>query len=235
MAKAKKTESWSDNGSRISKNLEHLAGMEEAAMQEAMSAQDDDAPMGTGGPVIQLPVMDIRHVGVTVVGTSALVCHRFSEKARKQILDKQMGKASAGRENKDPDEDYRQSMYIMPNGKPGFPTIAFKCAMVTACTSFGKLISKVQARQAFHVAGELVEIQGDPVMREDMVRLNGKTADVRHRAQFTEWAVTLTIRYNARVLSAEQLVNLLNTAGFGVGVGEWRPEKNGQFGTFAVQ
>jgi hypothetical protein len=29
-------------------------------------------------------------------------------------------------------------------------------------------------------------------------------------------------------------MNLLNTAGFAVGVGEWRPEKDGQYGMFRV-
>ena len=44
----------------------------------------------------------------------------------------------------------------------------------------------------------------------------------------------MTIRHNARALTAEQIVNLINTGGFAVGVGEWRPEKNGQFGLFHV-
>jgi hypothetical protein len=42
------------------------------------------------------------------------------------------------------------------------------------------------------------------------------------------------VRFNANVLSAAQIVNLFNTAGFGVGIGEWRPEKDGQFGMFHV-
>ena len=42
------------------------------------------------------------------------------------------------------------------------------------------------------------------------------------------------VAFNANVLSAEQIVNLFNTGGFGIGVGEWRPQKDGPFGRFHV-
>jgi hypothetical protein len=92
-----------------------------------------------------------------------------------------------------------------------------------------------EARGAFHVDGEMVAIQaGPPKMRQDMVRVGMGTADVRFRGEFTQWAVDLTVSYNAAALSPEQIVNLFNLAGFGVGVGEWRPEKDGGYGRFHV-
>lgn len=60
------------------------------------------------------------------------------------------------------------------------------------------------------------------------------TADIRYRPEFKHWRVKLPIKYNADKISLEQLVNLFNLAGFGVGVGEWRPEKDGQYGMFHV-
>lgn len=215
---------------------------------------------GTPAPVkpINLPRLEIGLLKVTVVGDSELICHAWSEKAKREILQKQMGEATAGREKKNPIEDFVQSLYILrmgdlvgdqtlkqrgPDGHPlvrikggrfGFPSVAFKNAMVEACTSTGKAITKVAARQSFHVNGEHVIIQGTPRCREDMVRLNGQTADIRFRGGFQQWAATLNIRYNARVLTAEQIVNLLNIAGFAVGVGEWRSERDGGFGLFHV-
>lgn len=112
--------------------------------------------------------------------------------------------------------------------------IAFKAAAVTACTSIGG-ITKVAARQAFHVEGEMALIEGsEPRMRQDMVRVGMGTADIRYRGEFFPWFTTLTIQFNNRFMSAEQILNMLNTAGFGVGVGEWRPEKDGQYGRFHV-
>lgn len=193
-----------------------------------------DAPVLTLGKPIVLPDLDKRIIRIRIVGDSALIVHRWSEKAKRLMLEKQMGIASAGREHKDPEQDYMDSIYYCINAKPGFPTIAFKNAAVTACTSLGKSVTKVAARQAFHVLGEMAEITGSHRRREDMVRVGMGTADIRFRAEFPEWEVQLDIQYNARVLSAEQVINLFNTAGFAVGVGEWRPERDGSFGRFHV-
>lgn len=185
---------------------------------------------------IVLPDLDIRTLQIRIVGDSSLIVHKWSEKAIKMMLAKQMGEASIGREHKNPEEDFRESLYMMPNGKGyGFPTIGFKCAAVTACTSMGKSITKVQARQAFHIMGELVEVEGTPEMRCDMVRIGQGTADIRFRGEFFPWSCLLTVRYNARVLTDRQLANLFSTAGFAVGVGEWRAEKDGQHGLFHVE
>jgi len=71
-------------------------------------------------------------------------------------------------------------------------------------------------------------------MREDMVKVGMGMADIRYRGQYWPWHTTVRVRFNANVMSAEQILNLLNTAGFGVGIGEWRPERDGQFGLFHV-
>jgi len=71
-------------------------------------------------------------------------------------------------------------------------------------------------------------------MREDMVRIGMGTADIRYRGQFWPWFTLVQVRFNRNVLSAAQIVNLFNTAGFGVGIGEWRSEKDGQYGSFHV-
>lgn len=184
---------------------------------------------------IELPDLDVRTIKVKIVGDSSLIVHKWSEKAKRLMLDKQTGKASAGREHKDPQQDFQESLYQMPDGGFGVPSLAFKNAAVTACTSLGKSITKVAARQSFHVLGPLVRINGTPTMRDDMVRVGMGTADIRFRGEFKEWSCELTIRYNARVLSAEQIVNLMNTAGFAVGICEWRPECNGESGMFHVE
>ena len=36
-------------------------------------------------------------------------------------------------------------------------------------------------------------------------------------------------------MTDEQIAMLISNAGFSVGVGEWRPEKGGDFGTFAIE
>lgn len=182
--------------------------------------------------VIELPELKRQSVQIRLIGDSPLIVHRFGEKARKMMLDKQMGKAKSGKEAKNPEADYEESMYRTEDGHPGFPAIAFKAAAVNAANDAG--IQKTLARRAFHVAGEIIPIEGAPTMREDVVRIAMGTADIRHRAEFKHWAVTLDVVYNAGIISLEQLINLFQIAGFGVGVGEWRPERNGTYGTFHV-
>lgn len=210
---------------------------------------------------ISLPKLNKATLTLTLIGDTPLICNRFSEKAKQEMLDKQMGKAKAAKhERKDPEAQFRGSLYEHPEGGYGFPTIAFKAAAVTAANDVG--IQKVLARRAFHILGELVKIEGnpvpkimnamdgiyastngetakvagEPVMREDVVRLAGpsRVADIRFRGEFPHWRVTLDVVYNASIISAEQLVNLFQIAGFGVGVGEWRPERDGTFGLFHV-
>lgn len=181
-----------------------------------------------------LPKMNIQRFEITLVGDSSLICHRWSEKAKKEMRDKQMKRATAARAAKNPEEDFKQSLYPHPDGGYGFPTVAFKAAAVDACSQI-EAITKVEARGAFHIDGELVKIEGKPEMREDMVRVGMGTADLRYRGEFKTWKTTFTVRHNANVLSAEQIVNLFDTAGFSVGVGEWRPQKDGSHGMFHVE
>lgn len=190
--------------------------------------------------VIELPHLNIQRIQLTLVGDSPLISHRWSDKAKKEMLDKQMKKAKTAKAAKDPERDYQESLYLLPLGAKwgeqegyGFPAVAFKASAVDACSHVDG-VTKVEARGAFHVDGEFVEIEGEPTPREDMVRVGMGTADLRYRGEFKTWRATLNLRYNANVLSAEQIVNLFNTAGFAIGVGEWRPQRDGSFGMFHV-
>lgn len=195
---------------------------------------------------LHIPALDIKYFDVLIIGDSPLIVHAWSDKAKKMMLDKQMKKATKGREAKDPFMDFVDSMYWLTkkpkkptmedvsSAKFGFPTIAFKAAAVDSGYQQGILSKKTTARGAFHIIGDYAEIEGIPEMREDMVRVGQGVADIRYRGEFKEWRTVLHIRYNASSISSEQIVSLFNVAGFACGVGEWRPSKDGSFGTFHV-
>jgi hypothetical protein len=195
---------------------------------------------------IEIPAIKLKTFVITLEGDSPLVCHAWSSKAKREMLDKQMKKAKVAREAKDPYRDFCESLYWVSKkpAKPtpedvkkatfGFPTIAFKSAAVDACSHVGE-ITKVEARGAFHINGDMLEIKGTPELREDMVRVGMGTADIRYRGEFKSWSVTFEVRCNANVLSPEQIINLFNTAGFAIGVGEHRPQKDGSWGMFHVK
>jgi hypothetical protein len=42
------------------------------------------------------------------------------------------------------------------------------------------------------------------------------------------------VEFDHHSIAVEQIFNLVNRAGFAVGICEWRPERNGPFGRFRV-
>jgi len=195
-----------------------------------------EKPAEPQGEVITLPRMDIRELELKLIGDTPLISHAWGEKAIAQIEAAQGHKARTAKGPRKPKEEFEASLYKMPNGDGyGYPAHVFKVAAVNACSHVDG-VTKVLARGAFHVQGDMVQLSGSkPTMRRDMVRLRDGTATVRYRGEFKTWRVLLRIRYNANVLSAEEIVNLFNTAGFAIGIGDNRPQKSGNsFGLFHV-
>lgn len=83
----------------------------------------------------------------------------------------------------------------------------------------------------------MLEIHSDrPTMREDMVTVGMGSADIRYRGEFANWTADMTISYNENgPHTLEQIVNIINAGGYVCGVGEWRPERDGQYGMFHVE
>lgn len=191
---------------------------------------------------VSIPAMDIKTIRMTVVGTSPLLVHRFSEKAKKQMEDKHALKAKQKPGARDPMQEFRDSLYMMPGKKAryGVPTTGIKNCAVTAC-KFIDGIPMTIARGAFHVLEDdagLTEIKGSkPAFDERPVNIGGfkKIKTMRYRGRFDKWELTFPVRYNAGILSSEQIANIFEAAGFAVGLCEHRPEKNGVLGTFQVK
>lgn len=214
--------------------------------------------------VLEIKPIEIQKVHVRLMGDTPLIMHAWSEKAKRMMLEAQMGKAKGKKkEAKSPADDFIRSMYWL-DGMPeyadsaseeekmqafetaidggarfGFPVTAFKQAAISAAYRMGWAKDKVSLRGAFFIDGDengMIEIHSDaPTMREDMVRVGMGTADIRYRGQFDNWHADITVSYNANGnYSLETIVNIINAGGYICGVGEWRPEKDGQFGMFHV-
>lgn len=215
--------------------------------------------------VIEIKPVEIAKAVVRIRGTAPLIMHKWSEKAKKMILDKQTkATKTKGHDLKVPVADFISSAYWLteePHGNSdeeceaafrqavengarwGFPVTAIKQATIMAASRNDIDIKTTTLRGCFFIKGEgpdmLAEVKGTiPEMREDMVRVGGisKTADIRHRAQFNGWYMDLEISYNVNgPVTLEQIINLINLGGFTCGIGEWRPEKDGSYGTYMVE
>lgn len=170
-------------------------------------------------------------IAVSIRGTSPLLVHAWGDKARKMMLDKQMKRATGAKEAKNPEQDVLDSLYVADEGWYGFPSSAFKAAMVGACRQVDGLPMTLAKRMCFVLDDGfstkqgmgLVRIYGDWQPHESMVRLESGVADIRFRAIFMEWTAVIRIEVNVGIISAEQMVNLLALAGDSEGVGEGRP------------
>lgn len=208
--------------------------------------------------IIEIKPINIVTTTVRIAGDTPLIMHRWSEKAKRMILEKQMKKTkSSAKEAKNPIEDFIESIYWM-EGKPseyteeafeeacrngarfGFPVTAIKQATISSAYRNGLTKDMASLRGAFFIAGEgselLAEVKGcTPTMREDMVRVGMGVADIRFRGEFSGWYMDLQVSYNANgAYTLDQIINLINVGGFSCGIGEWRPEKDGNYGMYHV-
>lgn len=190
---------------------------------------------------------------VWLVGQTPLITHAWSEKAKREMLSKQAKGIKAGKDARDPTADYVASLYRMADDVYGFPAMGIKNCILSAAHK-DKGLPRTTAQSAFWIKHEmvrvapalagaicdmpLVRIHGSPPqMREDMVRVGSglnKTASLAYRAQFTTWAIRLEAKFNMSILNEVALEFLMTEAGAAYGIGEWRPEKKGTFGSFKI-
>lgn len=186
----------------------------------------------------------IRTIGLTLRGKpgSPLVIHAFAEKAKQEIRDKQQKKAKKAKAERVPTDEFLAARYLDAEGRECAPVTALKKAIISAATAFDDL-TKVALRQAVFVSpadtygGALVPIEdpdtGQPltgVMREDAVTIGINTRGLAYRPEYTRWQLRISIEFNPRLVSEEQLLALVDQAGWGVGICEGRPERSSALG-----
>lgn len=186
-----------------------------------------------------------------VIGDTPLITHAWSQKAKQEMLSKQVKATKPGREARNPEQDFVDSLYEMEEGVFGFPVTGVKNCILSAAHK-DKGIARTMVMSALYLDAEMSRIRpalagavcdmplvrihgGQPEMREDMVRIGAgmsKTANLAYRGQFTVWAMRITGEYNSTVITDEALAFLVNESGRACGIGEWRNEKKGVFGSF---
>lgn len=189
---------------------------------------------------LTLEPLQISSVDIRVEGLSPLSTHRWSEKAKRMMLEAQSGKARKRKEPKDPDADYNDARYRIDAKRDGIPAICFKAAIVGAARHFEGIPMTV-LKTAIFVEGigkeQLIPIEGKPEKWEATVRIAMGTADLRYRPLYWPWSAVLPVRFVASTISLDAVYALVDAAGLG-GVGEWRPSApkslTGSYGRFKV-
>lgn len=172
---------------------------------------------------------------------SLLVTHEFGQKAKQEIRDKQQKKKKEAKAAREPEVEFLAARYMDAKGRECVPITAMKKAIVTAATAFDDL-TKVGLRQAVFVDSAdapgsfllpICKHDGTPavgVMREDAVTIGVNTRGLAYRPMYEEWQFRVRVEFNSRIVSREQLLALIDQAGWGVGICEGRPEKTSALG-----
>lgn len=182
----------------------------------------------------------MKTIGVEIRGITPLLIHRFTEQgeqpgnSRKMKIDKV-----------DPRAEAKKVAYIAADG-----TFYFSAAAITGCMGNAGSNHKMRgSRKSLRFV-----VPSAVRMTEDTVTiLNGagpakdfevdarpvtipatKGRVMRYRPRFNEWGAKFSLMVNDDLLDIDTAHQLLNEAGMQVGIGDFRPDKRGPFGTFRV-
>lgn len=128
----------------------------------------------------------------------------------------------------------------------GFPVTGIKQSIITGAYRAGLDVKMTELRATFWLRGDtenstqdLAEIIAPPPeLRIDIGRNSGMTRSAKHcfRPEFETWEIPLVLKYikNGKY-TLSQILNLVNYGGFASGIGEWRPERDGQHGMYELK
>ena len=174
-------------------------------------------------------------------GVTPLLIHRFSEDAEQSGSTRRTLVAQ-----RDPREIAAKAAYIAPDG-----TYYFNALSITACMANAGANHKLKGtrRTLRFVVPSSVRMMSDAI-----TILNGegrpatqfevdarpvtipatKGRVMRYRPRFDNWGARFTLQVDELSLPVEDAHRLLSEAGQSFGIGDFRPEKRGPFGTFRV-
>lgn len=159
------------------------------------------------------------------------VLDRYDKKKSKQNYDKD----SISEEDKS-----KEKYYFTEDGKKGIPARAFYNSMIRASSYlFDKKDGGMRnVKEGVNILGDVILLKyKKEVQLTHWGRMSGMTKAPRKiiRNSFEDWSCELEVEYNQEQLSPEHIINILNWAGFHIGVGAFRKEKTGNYGSFYVE
>ena len=201
--------------------------------------------------VVVITPPNFRHLDISIKGTTPLVINRFSQKAMEEMkATQQAGSTSRSkkvREVKDFDALYEGAKHVSEEGWEGVHAAAFRNGAISACRAVG--FKMTHAKLAFRVIEDgwdmadgapLVKIlDGEAEQWVAPTRNATGVIDLRSRPMYKKWGAQLNIEYDAGMLTAADIGNLISRVGKQVGIGEGRPDSKQSaglgFGLFDVE
>ena len=187
---------------------------------------------------IEIKPLNLKTIPLGIVGTQAYVTNKMTPGGRKALRNSMTGAnkkdktAKRGRPDKDFDAEYEGSLHRdVKDHWVGIPAPAFRSAMIRACSNANVVMT--EGKQCFFVEADGVDedeiplvkiIKGKPEHFEALVKNSNGSTDIRARGKFAAgWEAIVRVTFDADMFTAEKVANLLQRAGFCVGVGAGRP------------
>lgn len=180
-------------------------------------------------------------VNVEIQGRTALLMHKFA-------VDNEVEKSTrkVERQAEDPRDVAEKAAYRMHDGRLYLPGACFIGMLREAGAGHKSRNSrrsiKYMVANAVRMPEEVVPLvdgDGKPAKKFEVdsrpvVIRATKGRIMRHRPKLNEWGAKLSLQVDESLLSTDLVNTLMVEGGEQVGVGDYRPDKGGPFGTFTV-
>jgi len=189
---------------------------------------------------VVIPPIQVGRLKIKVAGKTPLIMDKFPEETKREILSKQAGVSkSSKKKTRDTKKEILDAIHYTSKGKIGFPAFGFKKGMMESTSFVG---DKAFSKKLVSGAVKIVNVE------EGLIPINYKKQTVlehnigsqtKFSPMFHDWSCELEIQYDKNNISAQDIITLLNYAGFYNGVGAWRPKGggggSGEYGMYEVK
>lgn len=183
----------------------------------------------------------IKTVEVTIEGLAAVLMHRFG------AADELQGEARPVKlEDLTPAEQAERSAYRLEDGSLYMPGAAISRLLREAGSGHKQTGTRKSIK---YIVPAAVIVTDDAIVLHDQagqpiteIEVDSRPVTIpatkgrimRHRARIEKWAATFSMEIDENVLSANTVHQLLEEGGRRIGILDFRPEKGGPYGRFAV-
>jgi hypothetical protein len=200
---------------------------------------------------LKLPSIEAHTACYALIGSGPMLVHAFGQKSFTEMLEKMVGCRQDGtpldsaREPKDLEREFVDAHAFNERGDEVIPCRWIKAGMLTAVAASRKQLNAAAMRRAVRVLGFTSPILNPKTKRaakaelqHDVVRVgswSNRTPDVRARPRYDEWMIEIVVKVIVDQTPMEHVTWALQAMGELVGLGDWRAEKNGEYGLFNIK
>jgi len=183
---------------------------------------------------VTIAPINVSSAVVKINGKTNLLIDKMPQEVKNDILGKQTGISKSNKKIRDIKKESLQAIHYTADGKIGFPAGGFKSGMIESTSFVGdKFFSKKLLKGVKILNGPIVPIK---FKKQDILE-HSIGPNTKFTPQFHDWSCELELQFDENNISIQDLITLLNYAGFYYGLGIWSPRSKcgGDFGMYEVE